>query len=83
MYMQKYYGKISPDGVIYILKNYNFLYENLLEFLPLIPKTYADCKREKNKKLFEIKCDLESKGFIEKGSSKHIKKSPHWGFFLF
>ena len=54
-------GKIHPESIKYLLKNYSYNYDNIIAFLPFISSV-----DERVKNLYSIKEDLMSSGLISK-----------------
>lgn len=64
-FLGKYYGRVTQEGAYYLFNNNDIIYDNLMQLIPYIPRANATCVREKNKKLFEYRNELEKEGFME------------------
>lgn len=64
-FLDKYYGKISPEGAYVLFCGGDILYDNLEEILPIIPRTNNNCFSDKNNELYELKEQLKQANLIE------------------
>ena len=65
-FLGKYYGNVTPEGVYYLFKNKDFIYDNLMQVVSYIPYADDNCVRSKNKMLNEWRKELDEAGFLEK-----------------
>ena len=64
--LDKYYGKVTKEGLYLLFKNHDIIYDNLMQLVPYISRANESCVRNKNIKLYELKKEVEEHGFLEK-----------------
>ena len=65
-FLDKYFGRISGEGLYYLFSNKDLIYDNLMQISPYISRSNENCVRNKNVKLFEWKQELIKENLIEK-----------------
>lgn len=64
--LQKYYGRVTETGLYHLFEQNEIIYDNLMQIVPLIPRSNENCIREKNIKLYEYKMELLKDVELEK-----------------
>lgn len=64
--LNKYYGKVTKEGLYLLFKNHDIIYDNLMQLVLYIPRANESCKRNKNLYLYKLKKEVEEQGFLEK-----------------
>ena len=65
-FLDKYFGRVTKEGLYYLFKNNEILYDNLMQMFSYISRSNETCNRPKNKDLYKWKLELEKENLIEK-----------------